>query len=376
MNRLVIIGNGFDLAHQMKTSYYDFLLSYIKESFLTAINHSSYEDKLLEIKVLKNVQDIFHLIDHIKNIQDIKEFKKYLDPNDEKLYYFSDDTRINSNEIFRWKIKSKFIKQLFLFCYDNRWVDIENRYYEELKETLSYNDKTKKLNALNLLNDSFKFLIELLEKYLQKQKPLKLDYEYLRIFSEKIIKDEIVSVKLKTDELPKSFIILNFNHTTTIEDYSKETIMFNQNIQWEKTIHIHGQVNNSDNPIIFGFGDELDKDFEIIENEKIKGFLDYIKSFMYFKTSNYHDLIRFIESDDFQVYILGHSCGLSDRTMLNMIFEHQNCKSIKIFYYSTNDKNNHFELTQEISRHFKDKGSMRKKIIPVNKSREMPQIKL
>lgn len=26
---------------------------------------------------------------------------------------------------------------------------------------------------------------------------------------------------------------------------------------------------------------------------------------------------------------MGHSCGLSDRTMLKEIFEHDNCKSIK-----------------------------------------------
>ena len=32
MNRLVIIGNGFDLAHKMKTSYKDFILDFLKES--------------------------------------------------------------------------------------------------------------------------------------------------------------------------------------------------------------------------------------------------------------------------------------------------------------------------------------------------------
>jgi hypothetical protein len=31
MNRLVIIGNGFDLAHKMKTSYKDFILDFLKE---------------------------------------------------------------------------------------------------------------------------------------------------------------------------------------------------------------------------------------------------------------------------------------------------------------------------------------------------------
>jgi hypothetical protein len=35
--------------------------------------------------------------------------------------------------------------------------------------------------------------------------------------------------------------------------------------------------------------------------------------------------------DSFQVLIMGHSCGLSDRTLLNIVFEHNNCRSIKVF---------------------------------------------
>ena len=135
--------------------------------------------------------------------------------------------------------------------------------------------------------------------------------------------------------MPKNSLILNFNYTTTIEKYINEFGGILPKTKEMRINYIHGKVNDKSNPIIFGFGDELDADYVKIESEKRKGFLNYIKSFGYFKTSNYHDLIRFIESDDFQVYILGHSCGLSDRTMLNMIFEHTNCKSIKIFYYQT-----------------------------------------
>jgi len=112
-----------------------------------------------------------------------------------------------------------------------------------------------------------------------------------------------------------------------------------------------------------------------MELDITKGFFEYIKSFWYFKTSNYQDLIRFIDAEEFQVYILGHSCGLSDRTMLNMIFEHEQCKSIKIFYHQHhNGDNNYTTLTQEIARHFRNKAVMRKKILPFDKSSPMPQI--
>ncbi len=60
--------------------------------------------------------------------------------------------------------------------------------------------------------------------------------------------------------------------------------------------------------------------------------------------------------------------------MLNQIFEHQNCKSIKIFYHKKNETiNDYTEKTYEISRHFKDKGIMRKKIVPFDLSLHMPQ---
>ncbi|RMZ61332.1 hypothetical protein D1632_00110 [Chryseobacterium nematophagum] len=30
---------------------------------------------------------------------------------------------------------------------------------------------------------------------------------------------------------------------------------------------------------------------------------------------------------------MAHSCGNTDRTLLNTIFEHENCVSVKIFYH-------------------------------------------
>ena len=82
---------------------------------------------------------------------------------------------------------------------------------------------------------------------------------------------------------------------------------------------------------IFGFGDELDKRYLEFEDERNNELFKHIKSFEYLKNKNYYRLIRFLESDDYQVQIYGHSCGLSDRTMLNNIFENENCKSNHLF---------------------------------------------
>lgn len=68
----------------------------------------------------------------------------------------------------------------------------------------------------------------------------------------------------------------------------------------------------------------MDSNYKTIENINDNRFLDNIKSFMYLNNSNYRDLLNWIENNDFQVFIMGHSCGLSDRTLLNTIFEHHN----------------------------------------------------
>ena len=49
MNRLIIVGNGFDLAHGMKTSYHDFILSYFKKLLRIADRPTGYRDEFIEL---------------------------------------------------------------------------------------------------------------------------------------------------------------------------------------------------------------------------------------------------------------------------------------------------------------------------------------
>ncbi|MDR2888026.1 MAG: hypothetical protein LBV26_08540, partial [Bacteroidales bacterium] len=74
----------------------------------------------------------------------------------------------------------------------------------------------------------------------------------------------------------------------------------------------------------------------------------------------------------------GHSCGNSDRTLLNTIFEHKNCISVKPFYRQWKDKdtdeikNNYMNIYKNISRNFNDKKALRD--IVVNKEYCKPLI--
>jgi hypothetical protein len=132
----------------------------------------------------------------------------------------------------------------------------------------------------------------------------------------------------------------------------------------------------SNHNIVFGFGDELDENYAKIENLDDNKYLINLKSFAYLQNSNYSHLLNQIEETEYEVYVLGHSLGLSDRTLLNTIFEHENCYKVHLFYHQIDKlKDNFTELIFNISRHFKEKALMRKRIVDKTKSIAIPQDK-
>ena len=153
--------------------------------------------------------------------------------------------------------------------------------------------------------------------------------------------------------------LLNFNYTKTTSLYCVGTEI--------EEIHIHGSLKEPEN-IIFGYGDELDKDYKEIVDKNDNELLKYTKSVRYLETMNYRRLQEFLESDYFQVYIMGHSCGNSDRTLLNTIFEHKNCVSIKPFYHEWEEngekKNNYLDIVQNIYRNFTNLNLYRDRVVP------------
>lgn len=88
-----------------------------------------------------------------------------------------------------------------------------------------------------------------------------------------------------------------------------------------------------------------------------------IKSFKYLQLQNYRNISEFIESEPYQVHIFGHSCGLSDRTLLNTIFENENCISIKPYYFENNGTDDYIQNSYSIARHFKSKTKLRIKVV-------------
>ncbi|WP_395654925.1 AbiH family protein [Flavobacterium sp.] len=367
MNRLIIIGNGFDLAHGLKTSYHDFILYYLKDNIIKAFNEgvkksynqpyrSLYHHRHDMLEVSISVEyDIYQSIELISKTSKIKDFVE-----------LTDKRGISFNYIF--KILEIGVHKFSKY----NWVDFEIEYFKELAsiKTKGGYDIDKNIEELNVHFDNFKAL---LESYLKAQQGLlKTTFDRKLLcdcFCEDIL-DIDVDLETIASQPPKRLLFLNFNYTNILEPYVKEC---------RKRIHsdinyIHGSVNDENNPPIFGFGDEFNKKYKEFEDEGNNELFKHIKSFGYLKTNNYSDLTRFLEIDKFQVQIYGHSCGLSDRTMFKEIFEHVNCLSVKLFYHLKEDGSDDYtDKTYELYRHFSDKNSMRKKIVDKQKSRAMPQ---
>ena len=128
-------------------------------------------------------------------------------------------------------------------------------------------------------------------------------------------------------------------------------------------VHIHGELNHPES-MIFGYGDEQDDNYKALKEYDNNECLRNIKTAKYLEASNYRSLLRFMELAPFQVLIMGHSCGNSDRTLLNTMFEHKHCISIKPYYYQKADgTDNYLDIIQNISRNFTDMKLMRDRVV-------------
>ena len=396
MNRLVLIGNGFDCAHGLKTRYEDFFYWYWEQRFNVIHNERTRtsEDILCSMTTL-GYESWYMLMfyNHIKlSALNGKQLYELLSDKD----YFT----INYTPFFDRIRKSIEVK---------RWVDIETEYYELLKLYSQSEDDTSQVEMLNkqlfyLQEKLVEYLrtIEISENLIKKDVRRKIyapfnisDFSsdgklalkehiatgitqdikiwdaklsqygsicytsgYVSSYREKRHDNVLLNDELPVELLlPNHIMLLNFNYTNTANMYCKNGSIFSVN-------QIHGSLDNPSS-IIFGYGDELDDGYNKLKNKNDNECLLNMKQIKYMMADNYDRLENFLGSEPFQVYLMGHSCGNSDRTLLNMIFEHRNCVSIKPYYYIyDNGGDNYQDLTMNISRDFiEDPKLMRNRMV-------------
>ena len=370
MNRLILIGNGFDLAHGLKTSYEDFINWYWERrlNILLTEHAPISEDCLCKLEI-KNTNDcsswsnffFFH------SLRDVITCEWKYPPADiiGGIKDNTDDFSVTCCRFFETILQS--IKT-------RKWVDIENDYYQLLKWCIENGDcgyTVKELNEhLAFIQDKLVEYLHIISsnQYIKELHDAMITFFDPADFSTEGRKKALdnIGLDIKSYEeveynfeernklRPERIMLLSFNYTATAKNYNNFNLEHN---------FIHGDLEHPEN-IIFGYGDDLDKNYKDILDRNDKELLKNNKSTKYLEARHYHDMLEFMMSAPFQVLIMGHSCGNSDRTLLNTVFEHENCVSIKPFYHKWKDgSDNYLELVQNISRNFTNMRLFRDRVV-------------
>lgn len=369
-NIIFLIGNGYDLGHGLKTSYKDFIIWYLKDSLKKALESGENinSDDCMTIIAGR------HFAHPDKHEECLYRLENEFQNN--RLNGFINGSQNQAVEPNGIVIRSEynFVKSILTDCTKREWNGIENEIYKVIKaehhnikiscnnsDPRSSSSYSKNLEIIKSLNKSVKCLKTKLKEYLESQDSLQIDRSdwFNQIMDRSI-----------NDDKKTNYLFLNFNYTT----YYYETIETlksrygNKNTTFE-LLNIHGTLKSSPEEIVFGIGDEQNDFYHEIESLYGDEWLQCMKSFHYFRNDNYQNLLGFLAKGDFEIYVMGHSCSITDRTLLNMIFEHDHCKKIHIYHYSGMES--YLKTAYNIARNFQDKVKMREVVMPFNEYLKM-----
>ncbi len=297
---IIIIGNGLDLAHNLKSSYTDFI-KYVHRT--TSEGDTSY----------------------LSLLSFLGGSKKKIDESSYSRYF---------------EYKNPLFEKITSFSQSKNWCDIEKLYFNELKQ---YKGDPKEINKQ--FYDIKCALIHYLKNNCLLNKPNDKFKEFFSNFR-------------------SPYMVLNFNYTKNFVDYLEpNTAIFN----------IHGEV-DSINSIIFGYAAEHTEMRELLNLEN-NDYLSNIKSIKYKHSLIYSEFIDYMNSYVYshkkdELWILGHSCGISDKLILRQIFESGRITKINICYYNERD---YFDKQVNIRRICSDQFNV-DKISNFPTSRKIPQV--
>ena len=365
MNRIVLIGNGFDLAHGLKTSYKNFIDWYWNdwgEKLLHGLNKTE-TDGLCSFMIKDNVEvlnwaSVFQGWYYRRenplipwNVNDVIHFAKE-DKLSKCALKGNTETTVEELNQQLHTLQEKLVQYLSLVN------NTDTKIYESI-----WNKIYSPINPKEISVEKFFQLKEYIDWC------VKQDNSYwaskMQRYKEEYNSDYVDSYKRHYHEnyyvdyprpfmLPDHIMLLSFNYTKTVHLYHNQNFFLN---------YIHGELDKPQN-IIFGYGDEIDENYQALKNLNDNGCLCNLKTIKYLETDNYRNALAFMDSAPYQVCIMGHSCGNSDRTLLNTLFEHKNCLSIKPYYYIKDDgTDNYLDIIQNISRNFTDMKLMRDRVV-------------
>ena len=364
MKKFLVVGNGFDLAHNLPTKYSDFLYFLVLcidcasdwENWISYDTQNNYRlEKSAFYNILHNplnkvaVKDIFdENIDLIKQTLQSELIKNFL--NNDLLKYFICvyASKLDLNYDFQWiDVEDELMNFVIDFNKTNnisvRSIIYLNIIYQEREKIILKNfyckDIARYLKTLsNIPADKvkskvFEYIFRQLEQF---SALLKF---YLQLIMNKFHKENKLYFKFSSDVDDHFYFshIISFNYTNTSKIYNPDA----------KIYYVNGSL-KYDN-IILGFENPFSSASQEYCDDNVHLFFKNVQRILYdFKYK--HN--RWFESkkNDFyledigkkgndnlrEVYMVGHSLTLSDKFILLDIIEQSD--KITIYYFNDNDK--------------------------------------
>jgi hypothetical protein len=316
---ILVLGNGYDLAHNLKTRYTDFLdfcKHYSNEELISKqVDHQdeflSFINKNIWLKYFNNQMPnlIQHRnwIDFEKEVADIvNDLNKY-DPNIIKISENLINLQLN-NRIITDKLKHF----LSVFCYR-----IHQKRYKILIET----------NVITNTNLFIDFLYDQLRNFARA-------FELYCLKINNLLVQQCKSNQINFQKLK----ITDFNHVLSLNYTDTYKLLYDNDKT--KYCYIHGKAQDKidQTNIIFGIDDNLPIDKASSEFKWIK-FKKYYQRIKFKTGAEYKDWLiiqeQYKTSRNF-IHIVGHSFGKTDYDVLYELFHNEGSRII-VYYYSPDD---------------------------------------
>lgn len=332
VKRILVIGNGFDLAHGFPTRYCDFLDFCLKVKLLFSNNSSKHDGKWANELINKwEFNDTIKQLLYNTFIRSVDSYKKYINEIIEL---------IDSN------IWYQYFHVLFMesSLKNKTWIDFESEIAKQVKAVESYVDeylgqKKDTIEKPKLLSSYTKAVSDPLsiddintfisDMYIDLNRLTRALEIYLSVFI------QAVRIKNKVSDIEpyKYDYVLSFNYTDTFERYYLD-IMYCDSI----ICYPHGKADKSHSisncNLVLGIDEYLPED---LRDEKLT-FLQFKKFYqrIFKETDKHHskwiDSIRSSKTNKYEVHFFGHSLDITDKDILTALIQNENVQT-KVFYY-------------------------------------------
>lgn len=373
---ILVIGNGFDLAHGLKTTYKDFLNFCNKDTELDTIINGENEYS----KCRKTNLWLKHFITKQNELGET-----WIDLENEiynVISYIEFETPFYNENLWPMTLHMNNLPNMFLF--------------KNISEYLS-----KANNILDVEHLGYKMYIDYYNNLLvyipNKSGLIKFLYDQLREFTqlfEKYLREEVLNnlamsnfqLNLRNQDDKTRMTVLSFNYTDTCERLYEFQPPLHSHI---KSVYVHGKVNSNINfcNLVLGtrsFENKSNNKFSLLSAE-YNMFKKHNQRHKYNTIGAYQNFLDTLNNpkvcDSPVFHVIGHSLDETDHKILKHVFLANKKAKIKIYYHNEEAQerliNNITEILGEedvmtrvqfIYQYDSDRGLLLPKILHANES--------